>query len=112
MKAGRVNQVRVPSGEEKPESGELVGSATVSSQVRRLRLRYALPGGSHWYANRIEKSITAYSSWLGRLSGDGLVREARLWTSGLLCRLPASIATGMLVVEAPATGLAERAWCR
>ncbi|MGO8949851.1 MAG: phosphotransferase family protein [Ktedonobacterales bacterium] len=71
------------------------------TQLERFRLRHATPGGAYWYASRVQKTIPAYASWLGKLSGDGLVREVALWTSGLLQRLPAGISTGVLCAKAP-----------
>jgi hypothetical protein len=40
--------------------------------------------------------VSARAGWLGALSDDTMVREVGLWTSGLLSRLPAGIATGVL----------------
>jgi hypothetical protein len=44
----------------------------------------------------VQKTIEARASWLGALSGDSVVREVGLWTSGLLQRLPKCIETSVL----------------
>jgi hypothetical protein len=53
-------------------------------------------GGTYWYARRIHKTVSAHAGWLGTLSGDSSVREVALWTTGMLSRLPAGIAAGVL----------------
>jgi hypothetical protein len=78
------------------ESSEPIYPVVPGRQLWRVLYRYTTPGGTHWYASRVQKTILARASWLGALSEDTLVREVSLWTSGLLPRLPRCIATGVL----------------
>lgn len=69
--------------------------------------RGAAPGrGSRSY---VLKRITPEGGWLGAASEDRLIREARLWETGLLADLPREIATGVLRV-ARGTDAAGGGW--
>ncbi len=81
------------------ESEEPIEPGIAGRSVRKLALRYSTPGLAHWYAYRIEKCVSPHFSWLGKLSGDRLGRELRLWSGGLLGSLPADISTGVLSAD-------------
>jgi hypothetical protein len=89
---GRTHQAHLLQGQASlPLTSGLSGSELFS--VTECR---STAGGTHWYTRRIHKMVPAQAGWLGALSGDTMVREVSLWTSGLLSRLPSGIATGVL----------------
>jgi aminoglycoside phosphotransferase (APT) family kinase protein len=65
-------------------------------ELARLTLAAHTAGGARWYASRVLKRVRPCAGWLGEASADTLAREARLWSSGVLADLPASLATGVL----------------
>ena len=65
-------------------------------ELARLTLAAHTAGESRWYASRVLKRVRPCAGWLGEASADTLAREARLWSSGVLADLPASLATGVL----------------
>src|SRR5258708_29181024 len=77
-------------------------------ELARLTLAAHTAGESRWYASRVLKRVRPRAGWLGEASADTLAREARLWSSGVLADLPASLATGVLA-SAPDAGDGFRA---
>jgi aminoglycoside phosphotransferase (APT) family kinase protein len=65
-------------------------------ELARLTLAERTVGEARWYARRVLKHVRPCAGWLGAASADTLAREARLWSSGVLADLPASLATGVL----------------
>jgi hypothetical protein len=88
----RAHQARLPD----PASSIPLATGLSSAALVCVTERHTTAGGAHWYARRIHKTVSARAGWLGALSGDSMVREVGLWTSGMLSRLPAAIATGVL----------------
>ncbi len=54
------------------------------------------PGGAHWSARRVVKTISPLDGWLSVASADWRVREVSLWVSGLLANLSHTIQTGIV----------------
>src|SRR5690348_11535539 len=78
------------------------------AHIQRLTLRSAAPGGAGGHRQRVVKWLAPERGWLGAASRDTAMREARLWTCGMLADLPHGIETAALAAaESSDTG--ERA---
>lgn len=86
---------------------ELAGGLS-GARIQRLTLRCETPGGAGGYRWRVVKWLAPERGWLGAASRDTAMREARLWTCGMLADLPHGIETAALAAaESSDTG--ERA---
>jgi len=81
---------------ERVVAAELLPGGLSGGELARLTLAAHTAGESRWYASRVLKRVRPCAGWLGEASADTLAREARLWSSGVLADLPASLATGVL----------------
>jgi hypothetical protein len=66
------------------------------AHIQRLTLRSAAPGGAGGHRQRVVKWLAPRRGWLGAASRDTAMREAQLWTHGMLADLPHTVATAAL----------------
>lgn len=88
---------------------EELGGGLSGTRIQCLTLRHETPGGAHDYRRRVVKWLAPERGWLGTASRDTAMREAQLWTHGMLAALPHTIATATLAAAARNAGDQPRA---